>query len=207
MLSVNKKDYIQTGKKIVENNPFYNTLNLFLKYYFVEYSEKDFYFTNFIKDIIKNENEFEIFMIFKEYSLFIYHSQLKDSINSNEKIENIVYIIIANVKINYDNDKSVLKPFIHSISENKNEILEKFNNIKSAYIFKTEYISTFKKLEESIYNLEKAKEHEEKAKEHQEKANYYNNLALDSLKNIKNNFNLKYIKIEDEPKKILSIKN
>lgn len=206
MLSLNKKDYITAGKKIVETNPFYNTLNLFLKYYFVEYSEKDFYFTSFIKDIIKNENEFEIFMIFKEYSLHIYHNNLKDIINFNEKIENIVYIIIANVKINYDNDKSVLKPFIHSISENKNEILEKFNYIKSNYIFKTEYISAFKKLEETIFNLEKAKEYEEIAKENQEKAKYYNNLALESLKNIKNNFNVKYLKIDDEPKK-KSIKN
>ena len=68
-MSIEKVNYLKIGKNIIESNPFYNTLNLFLKYYFVNNREKDYYLNSFIKDIIKNEDEFKVFMVFKEYSL------------------------------------------------------------------------------------------------------------------------------------------
>ena len=119
----------------------------------------------------------------------------------DEKIDDITYAIIGYVKTEYDKDRTVIKPFIQSLSENKDEILEKFNFIKSNYNFKHDLVSKFKKLEEPISYLEKAREHEEKAK-------YYNNLALESLKDIKNNFenSFKNLKIDDSAK-ILMVKN
>ena len=66
MISLKKNNIshlIKTGKEIVKENNFYSTLNLFLKYYFVNKDEKDFYLNNFIKDVTKNENEFKVFML------------------------------------------------------------------------------------------------------------------------------------------------
>ena len=57
-MSIETVNYLQIGKTSVRDNPFYNTLNLFLKYYFVNNKEKDYYLNSFIKDIINNENEF-----------------------------------------------------------------------------------------------------------------------------------------------------
>ena len=196
-----KNFFISIGKKAVQENPFYNTLNLFLKYYFVDHYEKEFFITKFIKNIIKNEDEFQVFLIFKEYCLDVFHNKIIYMFKFDEKIDDITYAIIGYVKTEYDKDRTVIKPFIQSLSENKDEILEKFNFIKSNYIFKHDLVSKFKKLEEPISYLEKAREHEEKAK-------YYNNLALESLKDIKNNFenSFKNLKIDDSAK-ILMVKN
>jgi len=185
------------SKKAVSENPFYNTLNLFLKYYFVDNFEKEFYITKFIKDIIKNEDEFQVFLIFKEYCLDTFHTKIINMFKYGEKLEDICYAIVGCVKINYDKNRAVIKPFIQSLSENKDDIIDKFNFIKSNYVFKHELISKFQKLEESITYLEKAREHEEKAK-------YYNTLALDSLKDIKNSF--KNLKLDDTAK-ILLVEN
>ena len=201
MIKEDKHTFISVGKKAVDGNPFYNTLNLFLKYYFVDHYEKEFFVTKFIKDIIKNEDDFQVFLIFKDYCLEVFHTKIYHMFNFNEKmekIEDISYAIIGYVKTSYDNDRTVIKPFIQSLSENKDEILEKFNFIKSTYTFKHDLISKFQKLEEPISYLEKAREHEEKAK-------YYNNLALESLKNIKNHFenSFKNIKNTDSTKILL----
>ena len=69
MITINEKlDYIKDGKKIVDDNPFYHTLNLLIKYYFVQ--QKDFYLMTFIEDVTSSENEFKVFMIFKEFAIY-----------------------------------------------------------------------------------------------------------------------------------------
>lgn len=190
---------IEEGKKITLNNQFYNTLSLFLKYYFVKYSEKDFYLMNFIKDITTNENEFKVFMIFKEYSLYIYHTELENFFKSLS-IDNMVYSIIFYVKKNYDLDKNVIKPFIISINENNESIIEKFNFIKNTYSLKIEAKSKVDKLKKAIKYLEKSKELEEKSIEYRKK-------AMNNLYDIQNYFDKSFNKSIEEPLKILTIKN
>ena len=93
MISLKKNNIshlIKTGKEIVKENNFYSTLNLFLKYYFVNKDEKDFYLNNFIKDVTKNENEFKVFMVYKEYALNVYYSKLRPLFS------NKLYIKIGN---------------------------------------------------------------------------------------------------------------
>ena len=204
-MSINKLDnvdYFEIGKNISENNPFYNTLNLFLKYYFTNSKEKDYYLNSFIKEIIKNEEEFKVFMVFKEYDLNVYHNKFKELFENINITDDIVYILIGYVKTQYEVDRNVIKPFITYITGNQNEILNKFNYIKSSYIFKIESMDKFEKLKDAIIYLEQAKYHEEKAK-------YYNNIALDNLKNIKTHFENTFsqIKYEEDATKILSITN
>jgi hypothetical protein len=200
-MSIEKVNYLQIGKNIIESNPFYNTLNLFLKYYFVNNREKDYYLNTFIKDIIKNEDEFKVFMVFKEYSLQVYYDKFNELFKKLNSTDDIIHTLLGYVKINYEIDKNVIKPFIVSITDNKTEIINKFNFIKSSYIFKIETMGKFDKLKDSITYLEKAKYHEEQAK-------YYNNMALDNLKDIKLHFENTFDKINyEDTTNILSIKN
>ncbi len=91
-MSITKVDYLDTGKNIVETNPFYNTLNLFLKYYFVNNLEKEFYLNSFIKDIIKDENEFKVFIVFKEYALHVYHDKYMELFDNINSLDNKIYV-------------------------------------------------------------------------------------------------------------------
>ena len=205
MISLKKNNIshlIKTGKEIVKENNFYSTLNLFLKYYFVNKDEKDFYLNNFIKDIINNENEFKVFMVFKEYALDLYYSKLKHLFSISLSTDDIVYIIISYVKNSYDKDRTVITPFIYSVNENINEIIDKYNFIKNNYIIKIELIDKFKKLNDSISLLEEAEEY-------QKKANYSRKKAIEILRDIKNPFENNLNKIEDKihKDKILFIKN
>lgn len=192
---------LEIGKNIINVNPFYNTLNLFLKYYFVNSSEKDYYLNSFMKDIINNENEFTVFMVFKEYSLHIYHNKFKELFSNINSTDDLVHTLIGYVKSSYELDKKVIKPFIKTITNNKTDLLNKFNYIKSSYILKSESMDKFEKLKDAIIFLEKGKFHEEKAK-------YYNEMALNNLISIKTHFETTFNKIKyEEPSKILSIKN
>jgi len=201
-LKKNISNLIKNGKEIVKENNFYSTLNLFLKYYFVNKNEKDFYLHNFIKDVTKNQDEFKVFMIYKQYALDIYYSKLKNLFPNNLSIDDIVYSIISYVKKSYDEDRKVLSPYIISIEENVNEILEKFNFIKNNYIVKIDLVEKFKKLKESMSLLEKAEEH-------QMNANYCRQKAIEILRDIQNPFENNLIEMEDVTKdtEILFIKN
>lgn len=200
-MSLSSTNFLEVGKNVINTNPFYYTLNLFLKYYFVNTSEKDYYLNSFMKDIINNESEFNVFMVFKEYSLHIYHNKFEELFTNISSTDDLVYTLIGYVKTSYELDKKVIKPFIKSITENKTDILNKFNYIKSSYILKSESMDKFEKLKDAIIFLEKAKFHEEKAK-------YYNDMALNNLINIKTHFETTFNKLKyEEPSKILSIKN
>ena len=173
-----KEEFLKDGKNIIQNNPFFYTLHLLLKYYFVK--NTNFYMLNFLKDITNTEAEFKTFMIYIDFSVYTYNSYLKDLTDSRD--EDLVYILIAYVKKLYDNDRSVLKPFINSLSENEDEILDKFNNIKNVYKLKVNALEKMEKLNNAIYYLEKAEEYENEAKK-------CTNIALDLLKNLKGEFN------------------
>ena len=172
-----------------------------MKYYFVNNREKDYYLNTFIKDIIRNEDEFKVFVVFKEYSLQVYYDKFNELFKKLNSTDDIIHTLLGYVKINYEIDKNVIKPFIVSITDNKTEIINKFNFIKSSYIFKIETMDKFDKLKDSITYLEKAKYHEEQAK-------HYNNMALDNLKDIKLHFENTFDKINyEDTTNILSIKN
>jgi hypothetical protein len=180
--------YIDTGIKTCNTNPFYNTLYLFLKYYFVKKSNKDFYILDFIKNITTSETEFKVFNIYKNYSLDIYYSVLIKLLSDDNSIDDTVYSIIGYVKLAYDSDKNVIKPYIHSISDNEDEIIKQYNYIKTNYIIKLETVEKFQQLEKAIMYLEEAKKCEEEAKKYEDKAKYFNQLALESLYDVKNHF-------------------
>jgi len=204
MISLKKNNIsnlIKNGKEIVKENNFYSTLNLFLKYYFVNKDEKDFYLHNFIKDVTKNQDEFKVFMVYKQYALDIYYSKLRNFTN-NLSVDDMVYSIISYVKKSYDEDRKVLSPYIISIEENVNEILEKFNFIKNNYIVKIDLVEKFKKLKESMSLLEQAEEH-------QKNANYCRQKAIEILRDIKNPFENNIREMEDitSNTEILCIKN
>ena len=194
LLKITNTDLINEGKKIIENNPFYFTLHLLIKYYFVK--QQDFYLLDFLKDITKSENEFKVFMVYIEFSIYLYNSQIID-IYCNCDNEDMVYIIIAYVKKTYDSDKNVLKPFINSITENNEEIIEKFNRVKLAYTFKKDALEKFDVLNEALICLEKAKELENESKK-------YSNRAIEILQGLKGKF-IETISNEESTK--LFIKN
>jgi hypothetical protein len=120
-------------------------------------------------------------MIFKEYSFFIYHTTVLKLLDTNTTDNDIINIIIYFVKTEYDKDRSVIKPYITSITDNNNEILDKFNFIKTSYVFKIEAIEKFEKLKEAIEYLEYAKKYDEKSKN-------YNKKAIDILYKITSSF-------------------
>ena len=192
LASFSKTEHSKKGKDIILSNPFYYTLYILLKYSFVKHD--DFHVINFVEEITKSENEFKVFMVFKEYALYKYHTNLKELFISTDNIDDIVYIIIYNIKTEYDSNRSVLKPFINTINENENEIIDKFNFIKTHYELKTNIISKFEQINIAINYLEQSKEFEKKAKEFEDQAKKYSSLAIDMLHLIKNNFESMIIK-------------
>ena len=199
MSLLTKTEYIKIGKNITECNPFFFTLNLLLKYYFVQ--QQDLYLMSFIKDVTKNENEFKIFIIYKEYALFSYQTILYELFNQTDNVEDITFAIIGYVKLSYDNDRNVLKPFITTITEHENDVIKTFNFIRSEYNFKLDALSKFDKLNKAIEYLEKSKEMEQQAK-------MYSNMAMEILQDLRGNFKKTIeMKNEDESCKMLTIKN
>ena len=76
LASFSKTEHSKKGKDIILSNPFYYTLYILLKYSFVKHD--DFHVINFVEEITKSENEFKVFMVFKEYALYKYHTNLKE---------------------------------------------------------------------------------------------------------------------------------
>ena len=177
---IEKIDYITVGKKIVNDNPFYHTLNLLIRYYFVQH--QDFYLMTFIEDVTSSENEFKVFMIFKEFALYTYQTQMLHIFDKSEdNIEDICFAIIGYIKKIYDEDRNVIQPYITTLNEHENEVISKFNLIKSAYNFKEESVNKMENLNQAILYLEKARELEKESKK-------YSEMALDILKNLRNSF-------------------
>jgi len=189
------EELLQQGKDIIRENSFYYTLHVLLKYYFVK--SQDFYLLNFIKDITNSEMEFKVFMIYIEFAIYNYNTHLKD-VYTKDTLKNeddIVFILIAYIKKLYDSDHSVLKPFINSVSENEDDVLEKFNIVKTTYNLKLEALEKFEKINNAIAYLEKAKEHENEAK-------IYSNMAMELLHDLRGQFkNTLYN--DNQPKLIL----
>lgn len=192
-MEICKSELVKEGQNIIDTNSFYNTLHLLLKYYFVRPIELNM--MAFIKDVTNSENEFKVFMIYIEYAIYIYNNIFTNITYDNN--EDLVYALISYIKKTYDNDRNVLKPFIHSVTENETEIIEKFNMVKATYNFKKDAMDKFEQLNKAIIYLEKAKEYEEQSKK-------YSNMAIDVLTNLKSQFR-KTIYNEELPK--LMIKN
>jgi hypothetical protein len=137
---------------------------------------------SFLKDVTNTESEFKVFMVYVEFAIYVYNTYIKDTEEfKNGNKEDIVFILISYVKQLYSNNKDILKPFITSVNENQDEILDKFNKVKSMYNFKKDSLEKFTSINNVIYYLQKAKEHEEESKR-------YSNMALDILKELKDQF-------------------
>jgi hypothetical protein len=177
-IEFSKTDMIKNGIEIVNNNPFYHTLYLLLKYYFVK--KEDMYLPNFTKSITNSENEFKVFMVYVEFSIYMYTNYLTDVFGEKDG-ENLVYGLISYVKTSYDSDRKILSPFINSITENEVEVLEKFHIVKLNYKLNQDSVDRFNKLNDAVMYLEKSKELEIESKR-------YSDMALDMLQELKTQF-------------------
>ena len=70
LIKINKEEYYNIGLNIIKTNKFYLTLHFLLKCHFIK--QDDFNIINYIKDIIKSEDEFKVFMIYRDYSMYVY---------------------------------------------------------------------------------------------------------------------------------------
>ncbi len=174
---ISEKNYIELGKDIIKDNPFYFTLHLLLKYYFLQ--QPDIYIMNFLKDITNTKEEFKVFMIYLEFAKNIYNIEYKE--NYTYMNDDMIYTLIYYVKTRYDNDRSVLQPFITSAIENEYNIVNNFNTVKSMYNFKKDALEKFDRLNMALSYLDKARELEEEAKK-------YSKMAFDILQNLKGEF-------------------
>jgi hypothetical protein len=173
-------DSIKKGKDICDKNPFYNTLSLLLKYFFINCN--DINILDLIRDVTKSEIEFQVFMVYKNYAVDLYF-QNKDYFNSKiMSYEDIIYSIISLIKENYDINHKVISPYITSIEENKDELIKNYNYIKSTYSIKKENLNKVIELNHIIQLLEEAKIYEQKSIKNRE-------LALSKLYNLHNSFN------------------
>ena len=164
------KRFIENGKDICESNPFYNTLKLLLKYFFL-CNSSDVNIMDLIRDVSKSETEFKVFMIYKNYALDVYYSDVKP-IFENEKnnviYDDMIFYIIYLVKKNYEENRFVIKPYISSLDEE--DVIEKFNFIKTAYTIQKEQYEKMSNLQEAIALLEESKNLEKKSKLKRDKA-------------------------------------
>ena len=179
IVPISSKINIEYGEKIIKENPFYFTLHLILKYYFTNKSE--YYLLNFLKDVTNSENEFKVFMIYVEFCIDVYNTKIKKLNIQYENDEEFIYFLIGYIKKLYDNDHSILKPFIKNITENELEVIKKFNIAKLTYNFKKDEIDRFSKLNNAVDLLNKATELENKAKE-------YKTMAIEILTGLKGEY-------------------
>jgi len=163
------KRFIENGKDICDSNPFYNTLKLLLKYFFL-CNSSDVNIMDLIRDVSKTETEFKVFMIYKNYALDVYYSDVKPVFeNENDfSCDDVIFYIIYLVKKNYEENRFVIKPYISSLDEEN--IIEKFNFIKMEYTIRKEQYEKMSNLQEAISLLEESKMLEKKSKQKRNKA-------------------------------------
>ena len=61
-------EQVEKGKCICEENEFYKTLSILLRYNFLN---EEIDILKLIKEITKSENEFQVFLIYKNYGFRI----------------------------------------------------------------------------------------------------------------------------------------
>lgn len=170
LIKINKnEEYYNIGLNIVKTNKFYLTLHFLLKCHFIK--QDDFNIIKYIKDVIKSEDEFKVFMIYRDYSLYVYNEYFS---NNNDDIEFTLYAIIGYVYKTYSNDHNVLKPFITQVTENTDKVLEQYDNFKNSFMIKSEEIGRFDNINTALIYLEKARYLDNEAKR-------YNNMAIEIL--------------------------
>lgn len=164
-------DIFKKGKNICDENNFYNTLRLLLKYFFLS-SRSEVNIMDLIRDVSKTEMEFKVFMVYKNFALDIYYSDVKTMFDNNDEKEfgydDITFYIIYLVKTKYDNDHSVISPYISGMDND--DIIEKFNFIKNTYKIQKEQLEKMSNLQEAITLLENSKVFEKKAKSYRDRA-------------------------------------
>jgi hypothetical protein len=163
------RSFVDNGKDICDSNPFYNTLKLLLKYFFL-CNSSDVNIMDLIRDVSKTETEFKVFMIYKNYALDIYYSEVKPVFEKEEgfSYDEVIYYIIYLVKTKYEENRFVIKPYISNLDEE--DVIEKFNFIKTAYTIQKDQFEKMSNLQEAIALLEESKILEKKSKQKRDKA-------------------------------------
>ncbi len=171
MVEDNISEFISKGKEICSSNSFYNTLALVIKYYFLS-DRSDVNLMDLMRDVSKSEMEFKTFMVYKNFAIDLYYSHvekvLTEHSDSQLSYDNIINIIIYFVKNKYDENHNVLSTYITGM--NHEEMIDKFNFIKTTYELKKEELSKVTKLFDAIKLLEEANAYEKKAKNYRDKA-------------------------------------
>lgn len=161
-------EIIENGRKICNENPFYNTLSLLLKYYFI--SNTDINLMELIRDVTKSEMEFQVFMVYKNYATDLYLSNLNFFQEKLINFEEITYYLIWLIKDTYDKDRTVISPYVSYLDTNKIDVINNYHMIKTTYTVKQENINNLMEITEIINLLENAKKLEKSAIEEKEKA-------------------------------------
>lgn len=163
------RSFIDNGKDICDNNPFYKTLKLLLKYFFL-CNSSDVNIMDLIRDVSKSETEFKVFMIYKNYAIDIYYSEVKTNFENEDgfSYDDVIFYIIYLVKTKYEENRFVIKPYISNLNEE--DVIEKFNFIKTAYTIQKEQYEKMSNLQEAISLLEESKMLEKKSKQKRDKA-------------------------------------
>jgi hypothetical protein len=161
------RSFIDNGKNICDSNPFYKTLKLLLKYFFL-CNSSDVNIMDLIRDVSKSETEFKVFMIYKNYSLDIYYSEVKPILENDFSYDDVIFYIIYLVKTKYEENRFVIKPYISNLDED--DVIEKFNFIKTAYTIQKDQYEKISNLQEAIALLEESKMLEKKSKQKRDKA-------------------------------------
>lgn len=163
------RSLIDSGKDICDKNPFYNTLKLLLKYFFL-CNSSDVNIMDLIRDVSKSETEFKVFMIYRNYAIDIYYSEVKTNFENEDgfSYDDVIFYIIYLVKTKYEENRFVIKPYISNLNEE--DVIEKFNFIKTAYTIQKEQYEKMSNLQEAISLLEESKMLEKKSKQKRDKA-------------------------------------
>lgn len=163
------RNFIDCGKNICDNNPFYNTLKLLLKYFFLS-NRSDVNIMDLMRDVSKSETEFKVFMIYKNYAIDVYYSKVKPEFENENTFtyDDIIFYTIYIIKTSYEANKFVISPYISNLDEK--DVIEKFNFIKTSYTIQKEQFEKISNLQESIALLEESKMLEQQSLQKRDKA-------------------------------------
>jgi hypothetical protein len=155
------KSLIETGKTICDNNMFFHTLRLVLKY-ILQGITKGSNVLDLVKQITKSEMDFRVYTIYKDYGIYLYTTKINFMFNHGDNIDDVTYALIAEIKTTYDLDHKVLEPYVSKLDFDTEKLNHNYHYMKA---IPTQFLETETILKKSLSLLEEADKLEEQARE------------------------------------------
>lgn len=176
------KELIKSGQSICETNLFFYILRLVLKYILQGINTRGTDVFDLVKHITKTEMDFKVYTIYKDFGMSVYNKKVKFMFYHGDDIDEITYVLINEIKTEYDSNHAILEPFISKAEADLNKISYNYQYMKS---IPDQVIETETSLKLCLSLLEKAHKLELEASQlHKQSISILKSLVINPKKEI-----------------------